>query len=252
MVELDEGGAFARAVGYVLRTERQRRRWTLAETGQKVGLSVSVLCRLELGARPLDVSRLAGLCAALGVAPARVIALAQDDAFPLGWCGSDTAYIDEWQVPHDDSEHDEQHEPGSSLGFMPIWFSHDQHRPGENMTDNTAGPDEDTQTRGTARPWTPASAQPERRSIDGKGTLYAPTSLSLDSGAFIEDTCPMDFEVTDEGTYFLLGDTNSTLSVAFSDLALCNIARLAIHALRAMLRVREDADLETRVLNDLY
>jgi len=77
--------AFARAVGHVLRAERQRRNWSLAEVGELVGLSVSVVCRVELGARPLDMRRLVGLCAALGVAPAVVIALAQAEAFPLGW-----------------------------------------------------------------------------------------------------------------------------------------------------------------------
>lgn len=85
MADLDEMAAFARAVGHVLRAERQRRNWTLAETGELVGLSVSVLCRVELGARPLDMRRLVALCAALGVAPAVVIALAQAEAFPLGW-----------------------------------------------------------------------------------------------------------------------------------------------------------------------
>ena len=85
MVDLDEVAAFARAVGGVLRAERQRRNWTLAEVGELVGLSVSVLCRVELGARPLDMARLIGLCSALGVAPAVVIALAQAEAFPLGW-----------------------------------------------------------------------------------------------------------------------------------------------------------------------
>lgn len=85
MIELDEMGAFARAVGHVLRLERQRQGWTLAEIGQRVELSVSVLCRVELGARPLDMNRLAGLCVALGVSPAVVVALAQREAFPLGW-----------------------------------------------------------------------------------------------------------------------------------------------------------------------
>lgn len=84
MVDLDDGDAFARAVGTVLRAQRQRLKWTLAETGELVRLSVSVLCRLELGARPLDMARLAGLCAALGVAPAVVVALTQAEAFPLG------------------------------------------------------------------------------------------------------------------------------------------------------------------------
>jgi transcriptional regulator with XRE-family HTH domain len=85
MVDLDDMSAFARAVGYVLRTARQRRQWTLAETGRRVGMSVSVLCRVELGVLPLAMSRLVGLCAVLGVSPAKVIAIAQAEAFPLGW-----------------------------------------------------------------------------------------------------------------------------------------------------------------------
>ena len=85
MADLDEMAAFARAVGHVLRAERQRRNWSPAVTGELVGLSVSVVCRIELGVRPLDMRRLVALCAALGVAPAVVVALAQAEAFPLGW-----------------------------------------------------------------------------------------------------------------------------------------------------------------------
>jgi transcriptional regulator with XRE-family HTH domain len=93
MVDLDEMSAFARAVGHVLRAERQRRKWTLAETGHRAGLSVSVLCRMELGARPLDMQRLGGLCAVLEVPPAQVIAVAQAEAFPFGWVGGDNPVV---------------------------------------------------------------------------------------------------------------------------------------------------------------
>jgi len=85
LADLDEMAAFARAVGHVLRQERQRRNWSLAETGEPIGLSESVLCRVELGVRPLDIRRLVGLCAVLGRSPADVIALAQAKAYPLGW-----------------------------------------------------------------------------------------------------------------------------------------------------------------------
>lgn len=85
MADCDETAAFARAVGHALRTERQRHHWTLAETGELVGLSVSVLCCVELGARPLDMRRLVTLCSALDVPPLQVVALAQAEAFPLGW-----------------------------------------------------------------------------------------------------------------------------------------------------------------------
>jgi hypothetical protein len=53
--------------------------------GVPVPLSVSVLCRVELGARPLDMTRLVALCIALGAEPAVVVARAQYEAFPLGW-----------------------------------------------------------------------------------------------------------------------------------------------------------------------
>ena len=85
MVDVNEIAAFARAVGRALRTERQRGNWTLAEIGQQAGLSVSVLCRVELGERPLDMSRLIVLCAVLRVQPTLVIAAAQADVFPMGW-----------------------------------------------------------------------------------------------------------------------------------------------------------------------
>lgn len=88
MVDHDEASAFARAAGNVLRTARRQRRWTQTETGSQAGLSASVLCRTERGARPLDLRRLVGLCAVLEVPPVWVIGVAQNEAFPFGWPGS--------------------------------------------------------------------------------------------------------------------------------------------------------------------
>jgi transcriptional regulator with XRE-family HTH domain len=88
MVDYDEVSAFARSVGNVLRTERELRRWTQAEAGHRIGLSNSVVCRMERGSRQLDMRRLVEWCAALNVPPAWVITVAQDDAFPFGWPGS--------------------------------------------------------------------------------------------------------------------------------------------------------------------
>lgn len=85
--DVQDTAAFARSVGAMVRAARNERNWTLAETGELVGLSVSVLCRVELGVRPLDMSRFAGLCMALEVPPAAMIEQAQFDAFPLGWRG---------------------------------------------------------------------------------------------------------------------------------------------------------------------
>lgn len=92
--------------------------------------------------------------------------------------------------------------------------------------------------RQAPRPETPDTAQPERRSIDVTGTLYAPTSISLDGSAFIADACPMYFETTEEDTSIMLGDTNTTLHLLFSDQALINLTRLANRAVCAMLRTR--------------
>lgn len=80
-----QDAAFARAVGAMLRAARTERNWTPAETGDQVGLSASVLCRVEPGVRPLDMTRFARLCMALEVVPAKVIEDAQRDAFPMGW-----------------------------------------------------------------------------------------------------------------------------------------------------------------------
>jgi transcriptional regulator with XRE-family HTH domain len=84
LADFDEMTAFTRAVGHVLRMERQHLNWSLAETGEMAGLSVSVLCRVELGVRPVDMRRLVGLCAVLGPSPLDVIARAQAEAYPLG------------------------------------------------------------------------------------------------------------------------------------------------------------------------
>lgn len=97
MVDLDEVAAFARAVGNVLRTQRQRRDWSLDRVGQRVGLSVSGLARVELGARPADMARLVELCAVLGVSPALVVAVAEAEVFPLGWPGGGVVTVEDFR-----------------------------------------------------------------------------------------------------------------------------------------------------------
>jgi transcriptional regulator with XRE-family HTH domain len=81
----DDTAAFTRAIGAVLRATRQKRGWTLASAGSRVGISESVLCRAETGERSMDVARLVTLCAALGVDPITLVWQAQRDAFPFGW-----------------------------------------------------------------------------------------------------------------------------------------------------------------------
>lgn len=77
-----EGGTFGAAVGGVLRIAREQREWSLGATGLRVGLSKSVLGRLELGVRPLDMNRFVALCTVLEAPPDLVIKLAHDLAFP--------------------------------------------------------------------------------------------------------------------------------------------------------------------------
>ena len=93
MADLGEMDAFARAVGHVLRSERRRRNWTLADAGLRAGLSESVVCRAESAVRSIDMMRLVQLCAALDVSPAQVIATAQAEAFPLGWPDHDWSHV---------------------------------------------------------------------------------------------------------------------------------------------------------------
>ena len=59
--------------GHVLRHARQRRAWSLAQTGALVGFSESVMCRLESGQRLLNMRRLVVSCATLGVTPAELV-----------------------------------------------------------------------------------------------------------------------------------------------------------------------------------
>ena len=86
-MDADDMTAFVLGVGHVLRAERERRWRSLAMTGRPLGLSVSVMSRLETGQRRLDMRRFVGLCGMLEVEPVTVIALAQREAFPLGWPG---------------------------------------------------------------------------------------------------------------------------------------------------------------------
>lgn len=85
MPHTEDGDALSRALGYVLHRRRVERGWPLKELAQLTGLSESVLCRVELGRRPLTVARLVSICDALDVQPAVAVTLAQDEAFPFGW-----------------------------------------------------------------------------------------------------------------------------------------------------------------------
>ncbi len=85
MVDRAEADAFVRAIGQVLRTERKRLGLTQAELGHRVVLSHSVMSKYESGTRRPDWYGLLELCAALDLSPAKLIAAAQGEAYPLGW-----------------------------------------------------------------------------------------------------------------------------------------------------------------------
>jgi hypothetical protein len=73
----------------------------------------------------------------------------------------------------------------------------------------TANPHGGTDRREPPRPQTSASAQPQRTAFDEQGTMYAPTSLSMESGVYIADDCAMHYELSAEDTYLVFGDTTS-------------------------------------------
>ncbi|SRR6266702_2110483 len=103
---------------------------------------------------------------------------------------------------------------------------------------STGDPNGVADRRKPPRPQTPASAQPERRNFDDHGTMYAPTSLSMENSVYIADACPMRYELDKEDTYLIFGDTNLELSLMVSDMALVNLVRMATKAVRAMIHAR--------------
>jgi transcriptional regulator with XRE-family HTH domain len=73
----EEVDTLASAVGKVLRERRVELGLPLRTVGERTGLSVSILSRLEQAKRPLTVSRLANLCDALDASPLDVVRQAQ-------------------------------------------------------------------------------------------------------------------------------------------------------------------------------
>jgi hypothetical protein len=102
---------------------------------------------------------------------------------------------------------------------------------------STASQDNVTDRR-QARPQIPAGAQTEHRTIDEQGTMYAPTSLSVEGRFYLDDACPMRYDVVTEDTYLEFGAAHLELSLMCSDQALINLARLANKAVRKMVHKR--------------
>lgn len=74
------------------------------------------------------------------------------------------------------------------------------------------------------RPAIPVGAQTEYRNIDDQGTMYAPTSLSVEGLFYGDDACPMRYHVVKENTYLEFGAANLALSLMCTDQALIDIA----------------------------
>jgi transcriptional regulator with XRE-family HTH domain len=83
---LDDGAiaAMLASIGAQVRDARKARGWYLADIAALLGLSPSVLCRLELARREPSLHQVISTCAALGKRFSDVVRQAEDDAFPLG------------------------------------------------------------------------------------------------------------------------------------------------------------------------
>ena len=83
---LDDAGiaAMLASVGAQVRAARQGRGWFLSDMAERLNLSASVICRLELARREPSVHQLIMVCAVLGLRLSDVIRNAEDEAFPLG------------------------------------------------------------------------------------------------------------------------------------------------------------------------
>lgn len=84
----------------------------------------------------------------------------------------------------------------------------------------------------------PLPVPPTNRVLDNEGTLYAPTILSWEAGLFVEDACPMGYQIEDTQTWIEVGDTNTILNLQLTDRALVNLATLTNQAAQAMLHQR--------------
>jgi transcriptional regulator with XRE-family HTH domain len=82
-----EGAAFQTildSIGDQVRDARIARAWQLAELARRIGVSTSVVCRLELARREASMVQLLNVCAALNHRLSDVLRTAEDEAFPHG------------------------------------------------------------------------------------------------------------------------------------------------------------------------
>lgn len=76
--------AMLASIGAQVRAARQGRGWFLSDVAERLSLSASVICRLELARREPSIHQLIMVCAVLGLRLSDVIRIAENEAFPLG------------------------------------------------------------------------------------------------------------------------------------------------------------------------
>ena len=80
----DAVAAILASIGSQIREARKARSWHLSDVAERVGVSQSVVCRMELARREPSFHQVICTCAALGMRLSSVLRQAEDDAFPLG------------------------------------------------------------------------------------------------------------------------------------------------------------------------
>jgi transcriptional regulator with XRE-family HTH domain len=86
--------AMLASIGGQIRVARQARWLYLSDVAERVGVSQSVICRLELARREPSMYQLFQVCATLGLRLSGVLRVAEDELFPLSNMPWD------WNVQH--------------------------------------------------------------------------------------------------------------------------------------------------------
>lgn len=88
--------AILASIGAQVRHARQMRGWYLADVAERLGLSSSVVCRMELARREPSLYQVISACAVLGMRFSDIVRKAEDEAFPLGTAPWDSPLWPGW------------------------------------------------------------------------------------------------------------------------------------------------------------
>lgn len=72
------------SIGRQIRDARVARGWYQPDLAERANLSNSVICRLELARRPVNLHQLIIVSALLSRRPSDLLRVGEDDAYPLG------------------------------------------------------------------------------------------------------------------------------------------------------------------------